>query len=59
MNDEGLCKCQMCKRWFTPWEEEIGEMERKICPNCYEEGIDRAEEKRRGNYEDDYYDRFR
>ena len=54
MNDEGLCKCQICKRWFTPWEDG-NELERKICPNCYEEGIDRAEEKRRGNYEDDRF----
>jgi predicted RNA-binding Zn-ribbon protein involved in translation (DUF1610 family) len=44
---EDARKCQICKSWFTPWEE-ANALEQKICPNCFEEGIDRAEEKRRG-----------
>ena len=47
MDDEERCKCKICKRWFTPWKEG-NLLEREICVNCYEEGIDRAEERRRG-----------
>ena len=57
MDDEGRCKCKICKKWFWPWEE-ANELEKEICPNCYEEGIDRAEERRRNRSFDDYYDRF-